>query len=417
MSFRNGGLLFCLRGLEVIMQVLIFFIILFALSNTFVTASSTNVMSSLLGIVCPILVLYLARHHVRKGIFLFIIHIGVAFYMIMIGNSLEEKAVTILVGIILIIFSLVLSTKEDRGKEEKIPVGLGILFVVAVLLGDYMGTSILTKAGIYCGEIYIIVHVLYYNLSNLYEFIVINRDISSIPVKQMMVVNSFLMTILVTLSTGVMLLFGNTYITKMLLSFVTLIKEAIIFTLKILLSLFKSGDSKEIISDTIEKSKLFDFANETQDSAWVDILEGIWRVLEIVLVILAITLFIIGVVITLVRLLNRMSSSSSEKDTKEFIIIKEIRRSFTRHSKKGSTDYSANGKIRKLYKALVIRNATKSGNIIKSSMVPKDISDQYIQGNSSMATEIYERARYSNRQITQEDIEVLKKIKNTKERG
>lgn len=407
MSSRNLILVCCLRILEAGMQILVFFIILFMLSYTFVTEHDTRIITCLFISSIPVFVLYIARHHIHNSIVLFILHIGVAAFIFSMGNTAEEKVAYIIMGAILIIFSVSLCIKEQRENSEKLPVGLIGVFIGAVILGNYLGFDMITGAGIYCGEIYIILQVIHHNFSNVNHFIVLNRESKTLPAKQMIAVNTFIMSILITLCFGVIQIFGNGYVNRLLLSIVTLIKDAVFFVLRFLFSFGNHEVKEPAAPNTLKDKGMAEFNALTQDSIWTNILNTIVTIIGIALIIG----FVILITVGLVRLVKRMGSSYSGEDVKEFIISKQNRESKIRRGRKEEREITSNAKARKIYKSVVTKNAAKSGNKIIASMVPADISKLYINGDQNTATDIYEKARYSNKQITQEEIDTLKKYR------
>jgi hypothetical protein len=410
MKFKRHALFYVLRIMEVVMQLTVF-VMLLMLAYAFVSANVTSFLPYLLVVSLPIVVLYFARRHVHQGILLIMIHVGVILYMLLVGNTEEEKIANVLVGIILMIVSINLRTRELKNKPEKMPVGLVGLFIVGVILGNYLELDTLAKASIYYGEVYILLQVIYRNFNNLHGFIQSNCELTTLPIKQMLSVNTFIMTILVTLCGGVMLLFHNSSVNHMLRSIVILIKDSILFVIKFLFSLFQHSEDKSVIKEKVQEKGLEELNELAKNNIWVDIINGIMMVLGIALVIIVVVAAIVSIVMAFVRLIRKMSSLNTGEDVKEFILSKEIREFRLRHHRIDASEKSTNAKIRKLYKSIVIKNAEKCGDKINASMVPRDISNLYIHGDQNTATDIYEKARYSNQQITQEEIEVLKEYK------
>lgn len=406
MSSGNRILVYCLRISEVVMQALVFFIILLML-YAFVSTRDISIVTCLLVSVLPVFVLYIARRHVHNGVILFMIHICAAAFIYIMGSTPAEKVVHIIAGAVLIIFSVSLSVKVQKDNQEKMPIGLISVFIVAVILGNYLESHSITLAGMYCGEVYIILQVVYHNFSNVNDFIMMNRDRTTLPVKQMITVNSFIMAILATLCIGVTLLFSNSYVNKMLHSVGLLMKDAVLSVLRFFFSLLNYKEEESVITEPIEENGLTELQALAQDSASSDIINGILTIFGIVLVTLVVILIIAG----LVRLIKTMGSSRSGEDVKEFILIKERKEFRIRQKKKADREKSTNAKARKIYKSIVTKNAARCGNKINDSMVPADISKLYINGDQNLATDIYEKARYSNQQVTQQEVEALKKYR------
>jgi len=335
------------------------------------------------------------------------IHICAAAFIYIMGSTPAEKVVHIIAGAVLIIFSVSLSVKAQKDNQEKMPIGLISVFIVAVILGNYLESHIITLAGMYCGEVYIILQVVYHNFSNVNDFIMMNRDRTTLPVKQMITVNSFIMAILATLCIGVTLLFSNSYVNKMLHSVGLLMKDAVLSVLRFFFSLLNYKEEESVITEPIEENGLTELQALAQDSASSDIINGILTIFGIVLVTLVVILIIAG----LVRLIKTMGSSRSGEDVKEFILAKERKEFRIRQKKKADREKSTNAKARKIYKSIVTKNAARCGNKINDSMVPADISKLYINGDQNLATDIYEKARYSNQQVTQQEVEALKKYR------
>ncbi len=412
MNFSNRIPIYIIRFTEVTMQLLVFLAFLLFFLFGFVQAKDTRVLPCLLFLLLPVTALYIARLYIQKGAILFLVHICVGVYMYFLGDSMIEKTGFFFTGAILIFYSLYQSSRETKESAENVSIVFLGFFIFNCLVGSYQSSDTLIQAGLVSGELFLILKLLHYNFCNVNSFIMLHKESAALPVKQLITINSFMMTVFITLCSGLMLLFGNTYVGQILQSLGNLLRNALIAFLRFLFSgLWKEYPETLDTETPPETSTMMPFAEDNiPDSLWRDILYALERIIGIIVVIALVIALVTLLVTSFLKLIKNMSSTSLPgDDISEFIFPKDLNGERFRKKRRQTIPKGANAKARRLYKSMVTKNAAKADDTIQPSMLPRDISKQYYPGDAKRATEIYEKARYSDGQVTKEELQFLKK--------
>lgn len=413
-NVKNRILVYSINLIEIVLQALIFLAVSLVLSFALFPTEDASVFMCIMVSVVPIVVLYIARFVIGNGLIIFIIHIAVALLIFNAGRTSEESLSYVIMGIAEFIFSMLLRSKGHKRESEKMPVPLIAVFMAVIIIGDFVENEMLAAYGLFAGVVYIILNILHRNLTNFNAFIVINRGTANFPLKQMSMVNGFIMFILITICGGVMLICGNKYVYNMFSAITAVGGDIGTVILRFLFSLFGRGEAEEVgMSGMPEKSA----GALPEPEAANELMKAILDAIAFIVMTIIVVALLIGLTVMIVRLIRNLKSHNDlESDVKEFITPEGISLFNLKRQKRERTDKSEqmNIRARKLYKATVKKNAGKMGRSISDNMFPADISEQYIYGRKDEATQIYEKARYSNKQITKEEIECLKGIQKNK---
>ena len=413
MTAKNNLLWSFLRILEMGMQVLTFFIILLMLSYHIIGVSAAGILGCLLMSGLPVVALYFARLLIRNNMLNVVCHMAVAVFLFFSGVTPEEKLAYILLGVALLIYSFSLSNSGKKGGAEKIPIGFFCLFVVAAMLGKTAGLENIKWSGIYGGSIFIIFQVLYLNFDNVNKYLCMNQEIAHLPVKQIVAVNTFQMSILVTLFCGIMILFSNKYVNRAVEIISGFVGGFITYVLRVIFSLGKDYKPKSVLTGGPgEGNGMEQMWAIVEESIWTDILNAIGMIFGSVLgVVLVIGFCVLIIVVVLKKLKN--ISFGGESDVKEFIVPGDVVEFQWKRKKRGKQEKGSgsNFKARMLFKSRVMKAAAGRGEQIRATMMPHEISKLYLGAQEKDVADIYEKARYSKETVTGEEIAVLKKLK------
>lgn len=416
-EYRNTLVILMLRFMELTMQIMVFALILMLVLIGFFGRENDSAVRCLAVMGIPCVILYIVRGWCKSRVVTTAAHVLSFLYAIIITADSTERVAYIAVITGLIIYSGLLILNEKVNQGEQIPVGMIALFVGGMFVGLLTERKTIEEWSLYFGIAFILIQVFYHNLNNMNAIMLMNREISNFPAASMVSVNFFIMSVVGILCVGAMVLVNNQYVYRMMDG----IGSIFVILLRYIFKLLQHSDENEVVTEELitkepdMQSNEF-ILEEIKTGLFQDILNGIAMVLGVVLSVA----IIICLVAALVRLLRRFKGAGIPGgDIKEFIAPEEISTFPVKH-RKTEHEYIAgsnNAKARKLYKSIVKKAAVKKGRTITDSMMPGEISGQFIAYNTEEATSIYERARYSNTEVTGSDIEILKKLKKMQKKG
>ena len=127
-----------------------------------------------------------------------------------------------------------------------------------------------------------------------------------------------------------------------------------------------------------------------------------------------IIMVVICIAAALVRLMKKMHGSDGvSDDIREFVAPdeKKVRLDRTKRRAEHATAGAVDMKVRRIYRSMVIHGAKKKKLSVSYNMTPGEISEKYITVLADDATELYEKARYSNDELSDAELELMKDIK------
>ena len=145
------------------MQIIILFVIaLMLFRNVYVLDKDYVVFCGRVSAV-PVLILYLARWNLKQNILLLLVHVLIGIFLVTRGTTAEERLAYLLLCIILLIYSFSLCGKNHQASQEKIPIGFGVLFVIAIIYGVPAAGASIGWVVMYAGGFFFILQILYKN--------------------------------------------------------------------------------------------------------------------------------------------------------------------------------------------------------------------------------------------------------------
>lgn len=410
---KNRIIVYLIRSMEMLMQVMVFTLALLLLVMGFFGRSQTEPYRCFLAMGVPCVALYFTRLTARNNIIVIAVHGASLVFMLLFGRDGVEKLAYSIIGIVVIIFSVVLSINGRTRFGEKMPIGMIGVFILAAVVGKYAKLPVLEQWAMVCGIVFIAVQIIYCNLNNLNDFMLVNHEVMNFPAKQMVSVNAFIMTVLLVICAGGMVLSNSSYIFKMLKGIGSLLTAGIRFLVQAFVredeNVLETGDTRE----PEDQENILGGLEIPEDGPWTDILNGIALVVGVIVIVA----LVICIAIAFVRLLRSMQGAAGrEGDIKEFIKPEGVRavRLKGREVHKEDPKEPNNIRVRKLYKSTVKKNAAKKGASLRGNMTPAELSGAYIPMRQEEVTEIYEKARYSDLEIAKEELELMKAVKKAK---
>lgn len=398
----------CIRVMDLLMQGLLCLVLFISINQILFPMEEVTLLASIILVGIPVVFLYIARRFIFNGFLLFVIHLLLYVVLVYIGNRANVVWSYSIVSAGLMIASMAFRTKNNL--FETMPLGAVAVFIIAIIAEHYVESSLMAKVSLNAGVLFILLQVLHYNFSNVADFILKNRERTSLPISQIIGVNSLIMTILIFICSATAYLFGLRIINKMVEQLGRWLKIAISFILRLLLPKATMPDVESIPEDLPINNNLEMLPEIGETSIWAEILNKIAFILGSILCILVIVFLLVKLVMLFMNLVKKMNVTTKEQDVKEFIFAKDIRERSIKRRTKSELDKKLNKKVRSIYKAMVTRNAAKKHNIINASMTPTEISNLYINQERETVTSIYEKARYGNEEVTKEEITILKNI-------
>lgn len=283
-----------------------------------------------------------------------------------------------------------------------------IFFVVVMLAGSFTKRDIIEQWALYFGIVFIVLQVVYHNINNMNDIMLMNYEVKNFPAGQMMRVNTFIMSVVAVICLGAMLIIDNPYVYRML----DALKNVIFMLLRFVFGFINGGGDEEI---PIEEPTTAEAAGEgmqlpMESGVIQDILNGIAMILGIAMIIV----IIVCIAAALLRLMKKMRGSDGvQGDIREFVAPDEKKIRLTRREKKAeyASDDAVGVKVRKLYKGMVMHDAKKKKMSVAASLTPDEISEKYIAVSADEATRIYEKARYGGQELSAAELESMKEIK------
>lgn len=411
---RNTLLLAFLRMAELVLQVLLFFLSYVLARMVFMQGQEPDVAKCFLLIGFPVVVLYATRIFLKNGLVMFLIHIAVAVGMVLQNQIIQEKIPYLIIGVILMVYSISLCTKGQELEAEHVPMGMISVFVIAVLVGEYMELSHITSIAVYLGVLFTTIQIVYHNANNLNEFITRNQDIANFPLDQIISIDALMMLVVTALCGGILMICYNHWLSQLVRRFVTLVGDGIRGLLQAIFSYEWESGPNYIPAEQIDESGIAELQGLMEENIWTVIFQMIGIILGIGLAVAAVTGVIIGLVSLLLKLIRSMNSSmQNATDVKEFVSPIGMEQQFVKRSEKREKQKTdgLSEKVRRVYQKMILKSSKKRGEEVRANMQPSEITNVYLASHQDEITAIYEKARYSNQPVTKEELEQMKKYR------
>lgn len=426
-----------LSFLEVAMQCVIFISVTSMAYFSAVGRDESEILSCFV-VVIPVIIAYLCRKYISKFNLFVLCHILMVIIFMMFSKNENEAFFNFIIMVFLTIFSIRLKNVsvelhsgmnvpiDDRARtpdERKTPLAsmikgerISVAFLAVMVIGCCVGTStgknIIVNIEIILSVIFVVLQILYNNMYKIYDLFNLNYNKSDFPAQQVKSVNIFLTAAAIFMILFGMLIFYNgeygtifDIIGRILKKSGYLLGKLLIF----LLGIFgKDSDPNVVVSEEAE--------SETASTIAVEELEegsAIMEALAEAFGALIIVAMIIGVIYLLRNYIRNFNKAKRRgNDYIEYIKPEYDAEKLSKKSKKIKVKVSKEERdVRKMYKQKVLRG---SGEKLPNACdVPTKLTLDNITDDEQKAekiTEVYEKARYSNEQITDKDIHIMKNL-------
>lgn len=299
--------------------------------------------------------------------------------------------------------------------SETVPIYAVAVMIIGYVVGSIQNMEMLMMAEAFLSILFVLLALIHNNANYMYRIFQLNKDKADFPAGQLKYVNKYVNIISIVLIMISMLAFyngkyGNIF--SLMQSGVYQIARIFVGAFLFLLGL---GGSDGKVNEPIEEKKdPQDFLDGTElEYTDSPIMEAIAETLGFLLI-LAIFAGIIYILVHYIKNFNRTKKQGF--DVVEFVKPKEEKERIKKASEKKDYKESKSVKsVRKIYKMAVLKGT--KGNVPNCSMLPSKLTIENITKDENKAltiTEIYEKARYSEENITEEEMNLIKNyINNT----
>lgn len=389
-----------LQFLQIFMQMCVAVPVVNALLHGFLGYEKFQVFNTLyIGIV--VMIYYFAKSYIKNGKLAYLVHFAAAFSIWYVCNgSSEDKMMIFIPALAFMYYSL------KRSSEKPIP-GLDMGIIAATYI---IGSTLKAESGIvipfYCCIVYVIAFLIWYNMSNLNDFVMENSNAKSFNAEQAVNVNSLMLAIFMVISVLCMIIVPRLHIQDAIRSFLGGLWKLMVAGFRSLNIPLPQGDYE--LEQSLNKPK----AEGVSDLGIVPEMSEGNDILNIIFVAFAVVVSIGLLVLVIKSLKNIRYNKSQGLDVKEF-----VKPDFTKKKEKKPKEKTFmfrnmpnEAAVRKFYKKTIRKNLEK-GREVDSKNTPCEITKSVMGWDESASeiTEIYEKARYSREQITAEDVAVMKR--------
>lgn len=344
-------------------------------------------------IIVPVVGYFFARKYLyRHSKIMILAHLlcALSVVVVLLGTP-EEKFISCLVALFFMMISI-----ASKNQETPVILDIGLLLACFVLRGT---TKVPTAEVLpaYSTIGYIVCYFMYLNLKNMMAFLEENSTVKSFRSSQAINVNMVMMAFFMIACLIFMFLAPRLHIQDLVGVAGISVWNVIVWLIQ-KIDLPTGGyelEFKEVKPPVVD--------SEEEVGTLLGMGEGS-VILDTIAIVIGVILFI-GLIILAIRAIQRIRFDKLEgSDKKEFILPKrkEQNVSHVHNEREETTIYGSNNeKIRKKYKQFVRKYKGKENVISKNSM-PETITK--MAGGSEEITRLYEKARYGNCTITDDEL-------------
>lgn len=403
-------------AIYLIQSVLLTLIVYFYLGEIFDNDSNRNYISIAL-IIFIIVADYLSRAYITNIFIFFLVHLLFIGSTILIPYSITDKILTSIISLMFFILSIVFWKSEEKKNDVNVfEIPLGILaFVVPVYIHCSLYYSSFIIWYVYISAVLFLVLCLLRSYLNKLRIQLLSNNSYTAALQHSFKANFYLINVF---NAGLILVFtciNIIYSDKISSSIAKFFK----FIAKFILGFLPTNSDKKVIEETtsfLDETVSVDFNSETILPPEKTHSSGAIFDYLVKLLIIAI---IAGIAYALYKFImeflhrNRTTDDIVEK-LSEKDYIGSTRKSVSDHNH--FSFFSVKDRIRKIYKHTVNSCIKKDAKVrIRKSFTPDEIENTITKAevakedNMKVLTDLYEKARYSNLEMTKEDVSKAKK--------
>lgn len=341
--------------------------------------------------------------------------IGSAALLFLLSGSLAEQICLTAGAIFVFVCRIPGRLHDSRDLLDSVSVYSLILYVLLYLAGVFLDQEAFCVISYYLAFLDLIVLILHTNLASVDDFLEQNRATANLPGRQILRTNHVMMILFVAAALAGMLLLPATGLADV----VSKLGDALLWLIRKLFSLIPEGTEEaavEVTEAVVEQGMNELMAlPEDKTPAW---LTALYNAIAYLISGAAFLGLFAGLVLVIIRMFKQFYRPIRENnDEQEFIHEEEADISARAASVKKETPlffrFEPDAVIRKAYKKAIkkgIRQAD-SRQPIPDSDTPSELEQRAMlpaDDASAQLHELYEKARYSGKPCTKEDISRLK---------
>ena len=315
---------------------------------------------------------------------------------IVVAPTIPEKIIYPFLGTLILIIRTAGRLNEKDDILNTPHPAAALLFALLYLISFGIENELLRTVNYYLAFAYVILVLIYMNLSSLDSYLEVNREIANIPHRQISRTNSAILSIFVGLTAIVMIFLPRTGLDQVIMAIIRGFREVIRLLLRLLQ---REGPPPEETTAPVEETLPPEGggmppAGETP--AWLQVF---YQVLTYIIVIAVGIMLLYLLVRGIINVIKRFYRPIKENDdVQEFLDPNKESRSYAAamvSDRPGFFDFSQEATVRKQYKRLIEQ---RGKDHLDFAYTPDELEDaaKLPEGSSrSRLHELYEKARYS----------------------
>ncbi len=297
--------------------------------------------------------------------------------------------------------------------SEAVPIYAVAIIIIGYIVGSIQNMEVLMMVEALLSIVFVLLALIHNNANYMYRIFQLNKDKADFPAGQLKYVNKYVNIISIVLIMLSMLAFYNGKYGNMF----SLVQSGAYQIIRLLISAFLfllglSGGDSEVKEPIKENKDPQDYIDDTElEYTDSPILEAIAEAVGFLLI-LAIFAGIIYILVHYIKNFNRTKKQGF--DIVEFVKPKEekeyVKKAYTKNHYKESKSVKS---VRKIYKMAILKGT--KGDVPDCSSLPSKLTKDNITEDEIKAaaiTQIYEKARYSEEKITEEETDLIKNYIN-----
>ncbi len=297
--------------------------------------------------------------------------------------------------------------------SEAVPIYAVAIIIIGYIVGSIQNMEVLMMVEALLSIVFVLLALIHNNANYMYRIFQLNKDKADFPAGQLKYVNKYVNIISIVLIMLSMLAFYNGKYGNMF----SLVQSGAYQIIRLLISAFLfllglGGGDSEVKEPIKENKDPQDYIDDTElEYTDSPILEAIAEAVGFLLI-LAIFAGIIYILVHYIKNFNRTKKQGF--DIVEFVKPKEekeyVKKAYTKNHYKESKSVKS---VRKIYKMAILKGT--KGDVPDCSSLPSKLTKDNITEDEIKAaaiTQIYEKARYSEEKITEEETDLIKNYIN-----
>ncbi|MFR8033673.1 MAG: hypothetical protein ACLU6W_06565 [Lachnospiraceae bacterium] len=359
-------------------------------------------------ILAAIIILFFAERHCRSIFTFFLICLPLLVIPYLIRTNGIDFAYQLAAVIILIVSYTICRLGSSTPWMQEPSIYYEALFLVIYFLGIYLKNEWLQNCMIYYAMGYLLLILIYTNISNMGRFLRLNRDVANLPAGQIKSVNRIILLILSVITIAAMILVPLSGLGNV----ITGLGNAVFQFIRWFIGLFTSRDDPS--APALIETPQFELPDlEPSDtgasSFWL------WEFLTAAAFFAASAALVAAVIFGIYYLVRHFYRPASDGDEKLFIKkapFEETRTSLPKSSLKKAEKLGRdpNGTVRRIYKKTILKYADETPPEFFTPKELEEFSNLPDTEDSRRLHCLYEQARYSAHGVTKEEAAAAKNL-------